>query len=47
MALMDFHAVLRHVERHVRHVEKIIGEILLDDVPLVTEAYDEIVDPVV
>src|SRR5262249_4587715 len=38
--------VLREVDRHVRRVEEVVGEILLDDVTFVAEAHDEIVEAV-
>src|SRR6185436_20751898 len=44
--LMHFHPVGRHVERYVRHVQKIVREILLDHVALVAGAHDELVDAV-
>ena len=36
----------RHVERDVRHVQEVVGEVLLDDVALVAAADDEVVDAV-
>src|SRR5690242_10122916 len=41
---MHIHSVVGHVERHIGHMEKIVREILLDDVALVAETDDEIVD---
>src|SRR4030095_5476511 len=43
--LMHLHRVLVHVERDVRHVEEIVGEVLLDDVTAVAKADHELVDP--
>src|SRR4051794_34711987 len=40
---MHVHAVLLYMDRNVRCMEKIIGEIFLDHIPLVSKAYDEIV----
>src|SRR6185369_1465427 len=42
--LVHFHRVLGHVERDVRHVQEVVGEVLLDDVALVAAADDEVVD---
>src|SRR4029453_3620295 len=42
VVLMDFHLVTSHIEGDVRHVQKVIGEVLLDDISLVAEADDEI-----
>ena len=44
IVLMNLHPVVLHVKRHVRHVQKIIGEIFLDDIPLVAETDHKIVD---
>src|SRR6185437_14510809 len=41
--LVHNHAVVRHIESDVGHVQKIIGEILLDDIALVTAADHEII----
>jgi len=46
VTLMHVHAVLAHVERDIGHVEEVVGKILLDDIALVSQANDEIVDPV-
>jgi hypothetical protein len=43
--LKNLHFIMLHVERDVRHMKKIIGEILFDDVTLVTATYDEVMDP--
>ena len=45
--LVYFHAVVAHVEGHIRHVQKVVGEVFLDQVALVTAANHEIVDAVV
>ena len=44
--LVHFHPVVLHVEGHVRHVQEVVGEILLDHIALVAQADDEIVDAV-
>ena len=44
--LMDLHRVLRHVERDVRHVQEVVGEVFLDDVALEAAADDEVRDAV-
>jgi hypothetical protein len=36
--------LLCQVDGHVRHVQEVVGEVLLDDVTLVTAADDEVVD---
>src|SRR5688572_5711881 len=41
--LMNLELVVLHIERDVRHVQKVVGEVLLDQVPLVAEAHDEFV----
>jgi hypothetical protein len=43
---MYFHGVTRYIERHIRHMEEVIGEILLDHVTLVPAADNEVVDSV-
>ncbi len=45
-ALMHFHPVVAEVEGHIRHVQEVVGEILLDHVPLVAAANDEVVNAV-
>ncbi len=42
--LVHLHRVVPHVERDVRHVQEVIGEVLLDHVALVAAADDELVD---
>src|ERR1051325_7647446 len=44
---MNVHAVLAHMERHVRRMEKVVREILFDHVALVAEADDEVVESLV
>ena len=46
MLLMHLHAVVAHVEGDVGGVQEIVGEVLLDDVPLVAQADDEVGDAV-
>ena len=46
MPFMYFHAVIHHVERYIRHVQEVIGEVLLDDIAFVAAANDEIVNAV-
>src|SRR5580704_14713961 len=41
---MDLERIILEVDRYVRGVQKIVGEILLDHISLVAEAYDEIID---
>ena len=43
---MDGHLVVVHVEGDVGGVEEVVGEVLLDDVALVSAADDEVVDAV-
>jgi len=43
---VHLHVVEVHVESHIGRVQKIVGEIFLDDVALVTAADHEIVDAV-
>ncbi len=45
--VMHLHAVRAHVESHIRHVQEVVGEVLLDDVALVATADHEVVDAVV
>jgi hypothetical protein len=40
------HLVFGHVKGDIRGVQKVVGEVLLDDVALVAAADDEVVDPV-
>jgi hypothetical protein len=42
ISMMHFHLIFPHVESDVRHVQKIIREILLYDISLVPAADDEI-----
>jgi hypothetical protein len=42
---MDFHRIALQIESHVRHVQEIVGEILLDHVTTVAAANDEVVHP--
>ena len=44
---VDLHAVLGEIEGHVRRVEEVVGEVLLDHVALVAKADDEVGDAVV
>ena len=46
MAVVHFHAVVGHVKGDIRHVQEVVGEILLDHIALVTQADDEVVDAV-
>ena len=46
LALVHFHAVVGHVEGHVRHVQEVVGEVLIDHVALVAAADHEVVDAV-
>lgn len=46
MALMNLHGVFLHVESHIGHVEEVVGEVLLDDISLVSGADDEVPNPV-
>ena len=41
---MHFHLVVRQIEGDTRHVQKIVREVFLDHIALVTEANDEIVN---
>ena len=42
--LVNDHLVATHIERHIGHVQEVIGKILLDYIALVTAAYDKVVD---
>jgi hypothetical protein len=44
---VDFYRVLPHVECDVRHVQRVVRKIFLDDVALVTKADDEIIEAIV
>ena len=46
VVVVDVHAVVRHVEGDVGHVQEVVGEVFLDDVALVAQADDEFADPV-
>ena len=41
---MNLCAIVGHIKSDVGHVQEIIGEVLLDDVTLITAANHEIVD---
>src|SRR4051794_9156941 len=43
--VVDLHLARAEVEGHVRGVQRVVREPLLDDVALVAEAHDEVVDP--
>src|SRR5215471_6714401 len=43
MLLMNLHCVVLHVEGNVRHVQEVVGEVLLDHVALVAAADNEFV----
>ena len=45
-ALMHLHVVFPHIEGHVRHVQKIIGEVLFDQISLVSATDNKVIDPV-
>ena len=42
-----FALLYRHVKGDVRHVQEVIGEILLDDVAAIPAADDKVIDPMV
>src|ERR1700722_15471565 len=44
---MDLHAVLFHQERDIRRMQEVVGKKLLNYIPLVAEADDEVIDPMV
>ena len=44
--LVHVHGVLAHVESDIRHIEKVVGEVLLDLVALVAAADHKIIDSV-
>jgi len=46
MAVVHFHAVAGHIKGHVGHMQEVVGEILLDDIPTVTQADDEVIHAV-
>ena len=46
MLFVDLHGVLLHIESHIGHVKKVIREVLLDHIPLVAGADDEVADAV-
>ena len=41
--LVNFHAVVRKVERDIRHVQEVVREVFLDQVALVAAANNEVV----
>ena len=43
---MHFHAVFSHVKCDVRHVQKIVCKIFLDDVALIATANDKVINAV-
>ena len=45
LAMVNFHAVAGHVHGDIRHVQEIVRKVFLDQIPFVTGADDEIVDP--
>ena len=47
MELVDLHAVGAHIKGHIRHVQEVVGKVLLDQVTLVAAANDEVIDAVV
>lgn len=44
ITLMHFHLVLRHVKSDIRHVQKVVGKVFLDQIALITEANHEVID---
>ena len=46
LIVVDLHLIGPHVKGDIRYVQKVIGEIFLDDISLVSQANDEIVDTV-
>ena len=44
--LMDLHLVRGHVQGDVRHVQKVVGEVLLDDLAAIPAADDKVIDSV-
>lgn len=46
LALMNFHSVTHHVEGYVGHVEEVVGEVLLDHIPLVAAADHKVIHAV-
>ena len=46
LAVVDFYLVVGHVEGDIRHVQEIVGEVLLDDIALVAAANDKVVNAV-
>src|SRR4026207_753541 len=45
--VMDFHRVVRCIEGDVGHMEKVVCEVFLDDVALISATDHKFVDPVV
>src|SRR5262245_31396199 len=45
--VMDFHRIVRCIECDIRHVEKVVCEVFLDDVALISAADHKFIDPVV
>jgi len=43
---MDDHLVAGHIERDIRHVQKVVREVLFDHITFVTEADHEVMDPI-
>ena len=44
LTVMNFHGVARHIESDVRHVEKIISEILFNQISFITTAYNKFIN---
>lgn len=43
IALMHLHSIMFHVEGYIGHMQKMVGEIFLDDATLLSTADDEII----
>ena len=43
---MNLHLVVFHVNGDIRHMQEVVGEILLDDITLVPKANNEVIDAV-
>ena len=44
LAMVDFHAIAGHVHGDIRHVQKIVRKVFLDQIPFVSGADDKVID---
>jgi len=43
---MHFHLILHHIERNIGHVQEVVGEVLFNNISLITAADDKVVNTV-